>query len=84
MSMAGFCYVYILETVAEPRCYYVGLTQDLRARLTYHNSGRVPHTAKRLPWRIATAIAFRDRRRASSFERYLKSASGRAFARKHL
>ena len=82
--MFGFYYVYILETVEEPRSYYVGLTQDLAERLRYHNAGRVSHTSKRLPWRVATALAFRDRRRAVAFERYLKSSSGRAFARKHL
>ena len=82
--MSGFYYVYILETVEEPRSHYVGLTQDLAERLKYHNAGRVPHTSKRSPWRVATALAFRDRRRAAAFERYLKSSSGRAFARKHL
>ena len=68
----------------EPRRFYVGLTQDLRDRLDYHNSGRVPHTSKYAPWRIASAIAFRDRRRASAFEQYLKSSSGRSFAKRHL
>jgi putative endonuclease len=29
-------------------------------------------------------VAFVDRGRAAEFERYLKSASGRAFAKKHL
>ncbi|MBL9171501.1 MAG: GIY-YIG nuclease family protein [Verrucomicrobiales bacterium] len=44
--MSGFYYVYILETVEEPRSYYVGLTQDLAERLKYHNAGRVPHTSR--------------------------------------
>jgi predicted GIY-YIG superfamily endonuclease len=49
-----------------------------------HNAGQVFHTAKYLPWRIKTAIAFTDRQRAVEFERYLKSASERAFAKKRL
>jgi len=43
----------------------------------------VPHTSKFLPWRIETAIAFRDKTKAAAFEKYLKSQSGRAFAGKH-
>ena len=32
---------------------------------------------------IETAIAFRSKEKASAFEKYLKSHSGRAFAKKH-
>jgi hypothetical protein len=32
---------------------------------------------------VRTAVAFRDPSRAAEFERYLKSHSGRAFAKKH-
>ena len=77
-----FSYVYILQN--EANRFYAGLTEDLRERLRRHNSGEVPHTAKFRPWRIKTAVAFTDRERAADFERYLKSASGRAFAKKRL
>jgi putative endonuclease len=60
------------------------LTDDLHARLRRHNAGEVPHTSKYRPWRIKSAIAFRDRERAARFEHYLKTASGRAFAKKRL
>jgi predicted GIY-YIG superfamily endonuclease len=79
-----FSYVYILQSEADPRRFYSGLTDDLRARLKKHNAGEVTHTAKWKPWRIKTALAFTDRQRAVDFERYLKSASGRAFAKKRL
>jgi putative endonuclease len=82
--MSGFCYVYILESEKLAAHYYVGLTDDLAQRLKRHNSGAVPHTAKFAPWRIKTAIAFRDRPRAAEFERYLKTSAGRAFAKKRL
>jgi hypothetical protein len=49
-----------------------------------HNAGEVPHTSKFRPWRIKTAIAFIDREQAAKFEHYLKTASGRAFAKKRL
>ena len=82
--MKDFCYVYILESLADAGGFYVGLTDNLAARLAKHNQGGVPHTAKFRPWRIKLAIAFRDRSRAAAFERYLKSPSGRAFTKKRL
>jgi putative endonuclease len=36
------------------------------------------------PWRLVTYVAFSDEQKAESFERYLKSGSGHAFARKRL
>ena len=79
-----FHYVYILQSEAVPDTFYVGFTDDLHARLRKHNAGEVPHTAKSRPWVIKAAVAFRDEARARAFERYLKSGSGRAFAKKHL
>ncbi len=77
-------YVYILECIDEPDRHYVGITDDLRARLAKHNAGEVPHTSKFSGWRLKTYIAFSDVKRAFGFERYLKSASGRAFSKKRL
>jgi putative endonuclease len=77
-------YVYILQSIEYPERYYVGATGDLRARLQKHNAGEVSHTSKYAPWSIKTHVAFNDEKRAFSFEKYLKSASGRAFAKKHL
>jgi predicted GIY-YIG superfamily endonuclease len=82
--MNEFAYVYILESLAPEGGFYVGLTDDLKARLAKHNEGEVPHTAKSRPWRIKSAVAFRDRVKAASFEKYLKSPSGRAFSKKRL
>ena len=76
-------YVYLLESLTEPKRHYVGMTRDLRAQLRGHNLGQVPHTSKFRPWRIETAVAFRSRDKAAAFEKYLKSHSGRAFAKKH-
>jgi len=78
-----FYYIYVLESVAGGK-FYVGFTEDLEARLNTHNAGQVSHTSKHRPWRIKTAIAYTDREKALAFERYLKSSSGRAFAKKRL
>jgi len=83
-QMGSFTYVYILQSESDPSHFYTGCTDDLRERLDRHNNGKVPHTAKWKPWRIKTYIAFSDSKRAAEFERYLKSASGRALVKKRL
>ena len=83
-ASSKFHYVYLLVSEQDPARHYTGCTTDLTARLAKHNSGSVPHTAKYRPWRMETAIAFREADKARAFERYLKSGSGRAFARRHL
>jgi putative endonuclease len=77
-------YVYLLKSIAFPEQHYVGITNDLRQRLTAHNQGCSSHTAKYAPWQIVTAVCFTNDARAIEFERYLKSGSGRAFSNKHL
>ena len=76
-------YVYILESLDSAH-FYIGITSDLKARLAKHNAGEVPHTSKYRPWRLKTYVAFSDEARAIAFEKYLKSGSGRAFAKKRL
>ncbi|MDQ2948876.1 MAG: GIY-YIG nuclease family protein [Acidobacteriota bacterium] len=82
--MSAFTYVYILQSEIDSDHFYVGRTRDLRDRLRRHNAGEVPYTSKWKPWRIKTYIGLTDAKRAIEFERYLKSASGRAFAKKRL
>jgi putative endonuclease len=79
----SFQYVYLLESEQTGHHHYVGLTDDLKARLAKHNQGEVPHTSKSRPWSLKVAVAFHDREKAAAFERYLKSHSGRAFAKRH-
>ena len=76
-------YVYILESL-DSQHFYVGITDDLRTRLAKHNAGEVLHTSKYGPWRIRSCVAFSDAKQAIAFEKYLKSGSGRAFAKKRL
>jgi putative endonuclease len=76
-------YVYILQSI-ESVHFYTGVTDDVRSRLAKHNAGEVPHTSKFKPWRLKTYVAFSDEEQAFKFEKYLKSPSGRAFAKKRL
>ena len=77
-------YVYLLRSVSHPDERYVGLAEDLKARLGAHNAGLVTHTSKFCPWALQAYFAFLTRAQAARFERYLKSGSGRAFANRHL
>jgi putative endonuclease len=79
-----FYYTYILESERFPNRFYTGFTENLYSRLESHNQGHNQHTARAKPWRVKTAIAFTDRQKALDFEAYLKSPSGRAFAKKRL
>ena len=79
-----YTYVYILQSVKREDRFYTGITDDLDARLRHHNQGCCDYTRPHIPWRIKTAIAFTDPEQARRFELYLKSPSGRAFAKKRL
>jgi len=77
-------YVYLLRSLSNPQRTYIGLTDDLQRRLDEHNGGKSSHTSKNTPWRIEVAVRFADESKATDFERYLKSGSGHAFAKRHL
>ncbi len=81
--MAVVKYVYILQSLAGEH-FYTGITDDLDARLSKHNEGAVNHTSKFRPRSIKSYIAFSDEAKAIAFEKYLKSGSGRAFAKARL
>jgi predicted GIY-YIG superfamily endonuclease len=75
-------YVYILKSTVGAH-HYVGMTADLKDRVSRHNAGEVAHTSKYAPWTLSNYFAFRDESKAHAFEKYLKSGSGRAFAKRH-
>ena len=75
--------VYVLQSEANPDRFYIGSSCDTSRRLEEHNSGKSVHTNKHRPWRLIMSIGFADRSKALRFETYLKSGSGRAFAKRH-
>lgn len=77
-------YVYILNSLVDTDRMYVGLTNNFENRLTEHNAGECIHTNKYRPWQLCTIIGFASKEKAVAFERYLKSGSGRVFAKRHL
>lgn len=75
--------VYILRSAHEPPHFYTGVTATVDDRVADHNAGRCPHTARYRPWSLRVVMEFAAEQTALRFERYLKSGSGRAFARRH-
>lgn len=73
--------VYILK--CNDGTYYVGCTRNLDERLSRHNKGYVSYTSSRLPITLVVNANFPDQYKAYLFEKYLKSGSGRAFAKRH-
>ena len=76
-------FVYVLKDQDKEPHFYVGVTSDVDVRLADHNMGRCAHTVSRRPWHLHVVIHFADEPTAIRFERYLKSGSGRAFAKRH-
>ncbi len=76
-------FVYVLVSSVDPQRHYVGLTSNVTRRLDVHSSGGSLHTAPYRPWRLIVALEFANAASAVRFERYLKTGSGRAFAKRH-
>jgi putative endonuclease len=83
MRGIGKRFVYILRSDVEPERHYVGVTSDVDNRLEWHNRGPCGHTGEHRPWSLVVVIEFPAEQQALRFERYLKSGSGRAFAKRH-
>ena len=77
-------FVYVIKSRSQPSRYYTGLTSNVAARVAAHNAGHCPHTARGGPSETDVVVEFADEKRAVVFERYLKSGSGVAFAKRHL
>ena len=77
-------YVYILESLNSQH-FYIGITDDLQRAASQAQCWEVRTHLEIRTWRIKTyVLRFSDEAQAVAFEKYLKSASGRAFAKKRL
>jgi predicted GIY-YIG superfamily endonuclease len=75
-------YVYFLELSNGD--IYIGSTDDLRRRFESHQQGHVISTRQYLPAVLRSYVAVEDEATARRLERYFKSGSGKAFAKKRL
>lgn len=76
-------YCYILFS-SKSHIFYFGSTINLKSRLSLHNNGEVRSTKPHLPWKLVWYCAFETEKQARSFEQYMKTGSGKAFAYKRL
>ena len=75
-------YVYLIQSISNPKHRHIGHTSNLKQRLETHNSGGSFHTKSYRPWKLILFLCFAGESRAIAFEKYLKSGSGNAFAKK--
>ena len=83
MRGLGQRFVYVLRSDTNPDRHYVGRTSSVDERLYWHNTGPSGQTVMHRPWSVIVVVEFADEPTAVRFERYLKSGSGRAFAKRH-
>ena len=76
-------YVYVLYSLSHDRTY-VGMAMDCERRLHEHNSGRTRSTKAFAPWVIVHLEEYNTRAKAHDREKYLKSAAGRRWRKKHI
>lgn len=76
-------YAYILRSERDGS-YYTGFARDLKSRLREHNAQQSKYSSTKAPFLLIWYCAFPSKVQAVAFERYLKSGSGFAFARKRL
>ena len=76
-------YVYVLRSQMDSG-FYIGYTNDLRARLRQHKAGKCCATAHRNPWKLIYYEAYLNHADAMGRERYLKSGAGRGFLKAQL
>jgi predicted GIY-YIG superfamily endonuclease len=76
-------FVYVLRSAKDATRYYTGVTCNVAQRRAVHNTGGSRCTTQLRPWRLIVSLEFATEASALRFERYLKSGSGRAFAKRH-
>ena len=75
-------YVYIIKL--KDKSYYVGYSSNLKNRIKTHIEGLVSSTKNLRPVKLVYYSAFVSQKKATDFEKYLKSSSGFAFRNKRL
>jgi putative endonuclease len=70
---------YIIKSLKVNR-YYIGSTENIERRLSYHNSGKVKSIKAYKPWMIVYTERFETKSEALKREKQIKSyKSGDAF-----
>ena len=75
-------YVYILKL--KNNQFYIGYTSNLKERVKQHKQNQICTTKRLKADKIVFYAGFKYKKKALSFERYLKTYSGFAFRNKRL
>jgi putative endonuclease len=68
-------FVYVLKSLKDGDLY-IGMSEDVEARLIRHNQGKVPSTKYRRPFQLLHTEEYPDRQQARKREKFLKSGPG--------
>lgn len=74
-------YVYILKSITLNK-FYIGQTNNLERRLSYHNSGYSKSTNSGMPWNLVYKKLFLSRAEAMKREKQLKSYKNKSYLEK--
>ena len=77
-----YYYVYVLNSKKDGN-NYVGYTNNLRKRLKEHKKGYIKSTKNRLPVKLIYFEACLNQQNATHSEKYLKTAWGKRYIKKH-
>ncbi|MEK7094044.1 MAG: GIY-YIG nuclease family protein [Patescibacteria group bacterium] len=73
--------VYVLKSKVAPKSY-VGATNNLERRLHEHNDLKHAYTKRYAPWKVIYSEDFETWSEARSYEKFLKSTTGRRALKK--
>jgi putative endonuclease len=76
-------FVYVIVSDRTGRLY-VGMSADVKARISEHNRGQTKSTKGYRPWRLVFVEEFPDRIEARKREKYLKGGSGKELIKRRL
>jgi putative endonuclease len=74
--MPYYCYIIYSRALDK---YYIGHTEDLEKRMSYHLSGMSTYTSKATDWVIKYTEIFESRESASACEREIKRKKSRKY-----
>ena len=76
-------YIYFLKSL-NSSFRYVGYTSNLKSRFKEHNQGLNKSTKPYKPFDLDAYVAVKSEKTAKDLEKYFKTGSGIAFARKRI
>ncbi len=76
-------FVYILESEKDGRLY-IGVTDEIKKRLYYHNKGKVRSTKGRRPLKLVYVEKANNRTEALKREKYLKDLKNSVIIRNYI